>query len=68
MCNEVEMQTGLVEQWSTIVAGDCEKEHGLLVLFVGKYTIPRQFMGNSSSSNSITSKTDKATKQILCEK
>ena len=60
--------TGVVELWwSTIIAGDGEKKHGLFVLFLGKYTNPLQFTRNSSGSYSITSKTDKVTKQMLSE-
>ena len=66
-CTEVEVQTGLVEPWLIIVAGECEKEHGLFAFLGGKYSIPRSFMGSNSGSNSINSKMDRVTKEILSE-
>jgi hypothetical protein len=32
MCTEIEVRTGLVKPWLTIV-GDCRKEQGLFALF-----------------------------------
>ena len=65
MCTEVEVRTGLVEPWLTIVAGDCEKEQGLFAFLGGKYTIPKRFMGSNSGRSSIASKMDKVTKEIF---